>query len=94
MRPMKLVLLVVLAPLWLPHYLALMGVGMLIRRSMEWPATPAGNDIPGYSSTTDTPVAPPSSRFKWKLTRPSLLSRPSSAANNGKAVGSQASHAA
>lgn len=40
MHPMKLVLLVLLAPLWLPHYLALMGVGFLIKRSMEWPATP------------------------------------------------------
>src|SRR5215472_17568620 len=41
--PAKLVLLVVLAPLWLPHYLALLGVGLLIRRSLVWPATPTRN---------------------------------------------------
>ena len=43
------------------------------------------------SSGMEMPAAPASSRFRWKLTRPSLLSRPNSAAKEDKAVGSLAS---
>lgn len=44
-----------------------------------------------HSSATETPVAPVSNRFRWKLTSPSPLACPNRAAKADRAAGSQAS---